>query len=90
MTATRDLRNVPREKWGLNDVAELNDMRVGPDCFIGLQPETLSRRLKPEDCPLIAADIKAALSILWQIPWAKSPAIERVRFLDDFLIPFDD
>jgi hypothetical protein len=86
LAVSRDWRDVPPEKRGGGD----DDHVLGPNCLVMLDRSRLSRPLSSDDLPALAANVKGALYVHWQIPWAPPPKIERVRFSNAELKLFDD
>jgi hypothetical protein len=67
-----------------------NDMVLGPHCKVMMDPGRLSRPLAPRDYEPLATNLKEVLRAHLQFPGAVPPKIERVRFVDSQLQPFDD
>jgi hypothetical protein len=66
------------------------DMVLGPHCAVKINFSKLSRPLEPKDCEPLATNLKEVLRAHLQFPGAVPPQIERVRFLDAQLQPFDE
>ena len=71
-------------------VARENDLTLGPNCLVRIRHNRLSRPLEPKDYEALATNVKEVLRLHLQFPGAMPPKIERVRFLDAELRPFDD
>jgi hypothetical protein len=66
------------------------DMVLGPHCLAKIDFSRLSRPLEQKDCEPLAVNFKEVLRAHLRFPGAVPPKIERVRFLDPQLQPFDD
>jgi hypothetical protein len=86
MSATRDLRNIPKEQWPL----EISERKfcIGPDCSVYVDVRTLSREVSADELPRIANHIKSALCAHWKIPYSEAPKVERVEFRDALFSKF--
>ena len=67
-----------------------NDLTLGPHCRVRMQPGRFSRPLERADLEPLATNVKEALRLHLQLPGSVPPKIERIRFADALLQPFDD
>jgi hypothetical protein len=84
---SRDFRGLSREE---TIAAAADEFALGPNCLVKMDIGRLSRPLESKDYATLAKNLKAALHMHLKFPGATPPKIERVRFADEGLQPFDD